>query len=189
MKDIKGFCKLYDLNVPEFKEFDYYMLQYKRLNRWTDIDNLIDLYNDLESKVHILLTENEIKQLIENYRELVSKEYTNENIDKVEILNFEDRCYTFASIIRRTEPLRNRNSLADLFYFKTRVFVNSSDLHTIRIKDIRKFKRKPAEFRALFIGLNAKVEALEKMVRNSAFEVFDEESQLKHYYISKNMLL
>ncbi|WP_124020594.1 type VI secretion system protein TssR domain-containing protein [Flavobacterium tructae] len=147
------------------------------------------LDNDLESKVHILLTENEIKQLIENYRELVSKEYTNENIDKVEILNFKDRCYTFASIIRRTEPLRNRNSLADLFYFKTRVFVNSSDLHTIRIKDIRKFKRKPAEFRALFIGLNAKVEALEKMVRNSAFEVFDEESQLKHYYISKNMLL
>lgn len=51
MKDIKGFCKLYDLNVPEFKEFNYYMSQYKRLNRWTDIDNLIELYNDLESKV------------------------------------------------------------------------------------------------------------------------------------------
>ncbi|WP_316633168.1 type VI secretion system protein TssR domain-containing protein [uncultured Flavobacterium sp.] len=147
------------------------------------------LSSSLEDKVNILLTEGEIKQLIENYRELISKEYTSDNIDKVEILNFKDRCKTFARKIKETEPLRARSSLADLMYYKTRVFVNSSELHEIRIKDIRKFKKKKDEFKALFMGLNAKVEVLEKMQRNNAFEVFDDESQTKYYYISKKLLL
>jgi len=147
------------------------------------------LNSSLENKVNILLNESEIKQLIENYRELISKEYTNQNIDKVEILNFKDRCKTFARNIKKTEPLRARNSLADLLYYKTRVFVNSPELHQIRIKDIRKFKKKRNEFRALFIALNAKVEVLEQMQRNNTFEVFDDESQTKYYYISKKLLL
>ena len=147
------------------------------------------LNSSLENKVNILLNESEIKQLIENYRELISKEYTNQNIDKVEILNFKDRCKTFARNIKKTEPLRARNSLADLLYYKTRVFVNSPELHQIRIKDIRKFKKKRNEFRALFIVLNAKVEVLEQMQRNNTFEVFDDESQTKYYYISKKLLL
>lgn len=147
------------------------------------------LNNNLEDKVHILLTESEIKELLENYRELISKEYTNENIDKVEILNFKDKCKMYAGNIKKTEKIRARSSLADLLYFKTRVFVNSPQLHEIRIKDIRKFKKKREEFRSLFTALNAKLEVLEKMQRNSAFEVFDEESQIKYYYISKNLLL
>lgn len=147
------------------------------------------LKSNLENKVCILLTENEIRQLIENYRELISKDYTNENIDKVEILNFKDRCKTFARNIKKTESIKNRSSLADLLYYKTRVFVNSPELHEIRIKDVRKFKKKRDEFRALFIALNAKVEVLEKMQRNNTFEVFDDESQVKYYYISKKLLL
>lgn len=147
------------------------------------------LNNNLEDKIHILLTESEIKELLENYRELISKEYTNENIDKVEILNFKDKCKMYAGNIKKTEKIRARSSLADLLYFKTRVFVNSPQLHEIRIKDIRKFKKKREEFRSLFTALNAKLEVLEKMQRNSAFEVFDEESQIKYYYISKNLLL
>lgn len=147
------------------------------------------LNSSLENKVHILLTESEIKQLIENYRELISKEYTNANIDKVEILSFRDRCKMFASKIRQTESIKNRSSLADLLYYKTRVFVNSPDLHEIRIKDIRKFKKKPDQFRTIFTTLNSKVEVLEKMERNNTFEVFDDESQTKYYYISKKLLL
>lgn len=147
------------------------------------------LISNLENKVNILVTEDEIKQLIENYRELVSKEYTNTNIDKVEILSFRDRCKIFAKNIRKTESLRSRNSLADLLYYKTRIFVNSTDLHEIRIKDIKKFKKKPDEFRTIFTKLNAKVEVLEKMQRNNTFEVFDNESQTKYYYISKTLLL
>ncbi|MBF7090352.1 hypothetical protein IUY40_02180 [Flavobacterium sp. ALJ2] len=147
------------------------------------------LISNLEDKVHVLLTESEIKELLENYRELISKEYTNENIDKVEILNFKDKCKKYARNIKKTEKIRRRNSLADLLYFKTRVFVNSSDLHEIRIKDIRKFKKKLEDFRSLFTALNTKLEVLEKMQRNSVFEVFDEESQTKYYYISKKFLL
>jgi hypothetical protein len=55
MKDIKGFCKLYDLNIPEFKEFDYYISQYKRMDRWKDMDTLLELFSDLESKVDNIL--------------------------------------------------------------------------------------------------------------------------------------
>lgn len=156
----------------------------------TFVINAQDTLNSiLENKVNILLTEGEIKQLIENYRELISKEYTNVNIDKVEILSFRDRCKMFARNIRKTEYIRSRNSLADLLYYKTRIFVNSAELHEIRIKDIRKFKKKPDEFRTIFTNLNAKVEVLEKMQRNNTFEVFDDESQTKYYYISKKLLL
>lgn len=143
----------------------------------------------LEDKVHVLLTDNEISQLLENYREFISKEYTNKNIDKDEILNFRDKCKMYVKSIKKTDQIRYKNSLADLIYFKTRVFVNSTQLHEIRIKDIRKFKKKREEFRALFTTLNAKLEVLEKMQRNNTFEVFDDESQTKYYYISKTLLL
>ncbi|MBS7253666.1 type VI secretion system protein TssR domain-containing protein [Flavobacterium branchiicola] len=156
----------------------------------TFVINAKDTLNStLENKVHILLTDGEIKQLIENYRELVSKEYTNANIDKIEIFNFKDRCKMFASKIKQTEPIKNRSSLADLLYYKTRVFVNSPELHQIRIKDIKKYKKKIEEFRTIFTTLNTKVEVLEKMQRNNTFEVFDDESQTKYYYISKKLLL
>jgi hypothetical protein len=28
MRDIKGFCKLFDLSIPEHDEFDYYINQF-----------------------------------------------------------------------------------------------------------------------------------------------------------------
>lgn len=162
----------------------------KNYNNETFVLNEQNILNtNLESKVNILLTEEEIKQLIENYRELISKEYTNANIDKVEVLNFKERCKIFSKNIRKTETIKSKSSLADLLYYKTRIFVNSTDLHEIRIKDIRKFKKKYDEFRTLFTTLNSKVEILEKMQRNNTFEVFDDESQTKYYYIPKNLLL
>ena len=51
MKDIKSFCKLFDLNVPNFNEFDYYINQYKKLWRWKDMDDLISLYESAESQI------------------------------------------------------------------------------------------------------------------------------------------
>lgn len=156
----------------------------------TFIINAKDSLNpNLENKLHILLTENEIKQLIENYRELISKEYTNENIDKVEILSFKNKCKMLAKNVKKTDQIKSKNSLADLLYFKTRIFVNSAELHQIKIKDIRKFKKNTKEFRSLFTALNTKLEVLEKMQRNNAFEIFDEESQTKYYYIPKRLLL
>lgn len=93
MKDIKGFCKLYDLNIPEFKEFDYYISQYKRIDRWKDMDTLLELFNDLESKVDNVLEykvakSNEIIAYIKDTRtysemclENFIKDYPSKNIE------------------------------------------------------------------------------------------------------------
>ncbi|MFB9076283.1 type VI secretion system protein TssR domain-containing protein [Flavobacterium procerum] len=143
----------------------------------------------LEDKINILLTENEISQLLENYRELISKDYTRENINRIDVENFKEQCSFFIESIKKTEAIKSRSSLAELLYFKTRVFVNNSYLHEIRIKDIRKFKRVPEEFKSIFVFLNSKLEVLEKMQRNNAFEVFNDEAEIKYYYIPKKLLL
>lgn len=143
----------------------------------------------LEDQINILLTETEIRQLLENYRELINKDYTKENINRIDVANFKEQCNFFIENIKKTEAIKSRSSLAELLYFKTRVFVNNSYLHEIRIKDIRKFKRMPEEFKSIFVFLNSKLEVLEKMQRNNAFEVFNDEAEIKYYYIPKKLLL
>ena len=51
MKDIKSFCKLFDLNVPSYVDFDYYKNLYARLDRWKNMDELISLYEKAEEKI------------------------------------------------------------------------------------------------------------------------------------------
>ena len=51
MKDIKSFCKLFDLNVPNFNEVDYYISQYKKLERWKNIDELISSFQSAEAEI------------------------------------------------------------------------------------------------------------------------------------------
>ena len=34
MRDIRTFVKLFDLNVPDYEHFDYYIGQYSRLKKW-----------------------------------------------------------------------------------------------------------------------------------------------------------
>lgn len=51
MKDIKSFCKLFDLNVPSYVDFDYYKSLYSRLDRWKNMDELISLYEKAESEI------------------------------------------------------------------------------------------------------------------------------------------
>jgi hypothetical protein len=51
MKDIRTFIKLFDLNVPDFEHFDYYISQYSKLNKWSHLNNMIELYKDFESVV------------------------------------------------------------------------------------------------------------------------------------------
>lgn len=50
MKDIKGFCKLMDINVPDYAHFDYYIDQLSKLERWKNIKDLIKLYEEAEEK-------------------------------------------------------------------------------------------------------------------------------------------
>lgn len=51
MRDIKTFVKLFDLNVPEFEHFDYYIEQYSKLERWKNLPELIRLYEMFENEV------------------------------------------------------------------------------------------------------------------------------------------
>lgn len=48
MKDTKGFCKLMDINVPNYEHFDYYIDQLSKTNKWKDIRTMVDLYEKSE---------------------------------------------------------------------------------------------------------------------------------------------
>jgi hypothetical protein len=79
--------------------------------------------------------------------------------------------------------------LADLFFNKTGVFVNNAKLHEIKINEIRKLKKNTTEFRTLFLELNSKLEKLEEMQQKDSFEIFNEDADVKYYYVSKQLLL
>ena len=50
MRDVKGFCKLMDISVPEYEHFDYYIDQFSKLEKWKNIKELIRLYEEAEEK-------------------------------------------------------------------------------------------------------------------------------------------
>lgn len=50
MKDIKGFCKLIGINIPDYDNFDYYINQLSKLDKWKNIYNLIEIYEQDELK-------------------------------------------------------------------------------------------------------------------------------------------
>ena len=143
----------------------------------------------LENNLYLLMKKDEIKELIENYRELVVKEYAEENTNKEMIANFKSKAKIFIRNQKATTKVKATNTLADLFYNKTSVFVNNFKLHETKIKDIKKMKENPEDFKALFIELNTKLETLETMQRNNAFELFNEDADVKYYYVPKQLLL
>lgn len=49
MNDIKGFCKIFDINIPDHDHFDYYISQLSKMNRYSDILDLISRYEKAES--------------------------------------------------------------------------------------------------------------------------------------------
>lgn len=147
------------------------------------------LKKSLETKLYLLMNGEEINTLIENYRDLVSQDYTEENVDKDGVLNFQRKAKIFLNNRKKATKVKVSNTLATLFHNKTGVFVNSSKLHKIKIKDIKKMKKNPSEFRDLFLELNAKLEELEKRQRNNSFEIFNEDATVKYYFVSKQLLL
>ena len=51
MKDIKSFCKLFDLNMPVYEHYEYYIKQFSKINRWAEIDKLISLFEKAELEI------------------------------------------------------------------------------------------------------------------------------------------
>lgn len=49
MKDIRSFCKLFELNIPDYQHFDYYISQLSKLDKYHNIYDLIELYKRAES--------------------------------------------------------------------------------------------------------------------------------------------
>jgi hypothetical protein len=147
------------------------------------------LKNTIENKLYLLMSKDEIKELIENYRELVIKDYTQEIVTNEIVYDFKNKAKVFVKNRRKTTTVKNRNTLADLFFNKTGVFVNNAKLHEIKINEIRKLKKNTTEFRTLFLELNSKLEKLEEMQQKDSFEIFNEDADVKYYYVSKQLLL
>lgn len=142
-----------------------------------------------ENKLCLLMNKEEIKALIENYRELVVKEYTQKNSSLEIIKDFRNKLKIFVKNQNATTKLNYKNTLADLFFNKTGVFVNNLTLHETNLNDTKKWMENSADFRSLFIELNQKLEILETMQRNDSFELFNEAAAVKYYYIPKHLLL
>lgn len=50
MRDVKGFCKLLDISMPDYTHFDYYIDQLSKLEKFKNIKELISLYEEAEDK-------------------------------------------------------------------------------------------------------------------------------------------
>lgn len=50
MKDVKGFCKLFDISVPEYEHFYYYVDQLSKLRRYQNLKDLISLFEKAEEE-------------------------------------------------------------------------------------------------------------------------------------------
>jgi hypothetical protein len=51
MKDVKGFCKTFDIGVPDYDHFNYYIDQLSRLDKYNDLKELISLYEKAEEEL------------------------------------------------------------------------------------------------------------------------------------------
>ena len=79
MRDVKGFCKLMDISVPDYTHFEYYIDQLSKIEKWSNIRDLIKLYEDAEEKYGDLYEyrfkkANEIIEYLKNtraYNELI----------------------------------------------------------------------------------------------------------------------
>jgi len=51
MKDVKGFCKIFDISVPDHDHFDYYLSQLSKVNRYKELPNWVALYEKAEEEI------------------------------------------------------------------------------------------------------------------------------------------
>lgn len=107
MKDIKGFVKLFDFNIPDYNHFDYYISQLSKLKQWSNIYDLVELYKDFEKNCDDVLKykiekSNQIIEHIRNshaYQEIICHPM----IDLPTTKNFvyeEDKIYVSIDIIK-----------------------------------------------------------------------------------------
>ena len=94
MRDVKGFCKLLDISVPDYTHFDYYIEQLSKTEKWKNIKELIVLFEDAEEKYGDLYEyrfkkANEIIEYLKNTRAYNELIYDNLLPDYPTTKNFE----------------------------------------------------------------------------------------------------
>lgn len=107
MRDTKGFCKLFDINIPNMEYFDYYIEQLSKTNKLSNIYDLISLYEDFEKGCDDVLQykitkSNEVVQYILNsyaYQELTCHPIVDYPVAKNFVYE-EDKLYVSIDIIK-----------------------------------------------------------------------------------------
>ncbi len=151
MKDIKGFCKLMDLSIPEYTHFDYYIEQFSKVEKWKNLKDLILLYEDAEEKCgdifeYKIKKSNEVIEYLKNTRAF--NELTDDNLlpDLVTTKSFEydeNRYYLSVDIkkanwyvLKKYDP-EFLNELGDSY----EDFMNKFNIHEIfhHSKQFRQF--------------------------------------------------
>jgi hypothetical protein len=94
MRDVKGFCRLLDISVPDYTHFDYYIEQFSKLEKWKNIKDLIKLYEEAEEKYGDLYEfrinkSNEIINYLKNTRAYNELQDDNLILDYPTTKNFE----------------------------------------------------------------------------------------------------
>jgi len=94
MRDVKGFCKLMDISVPDYEHFDYYIDQLSKTEKWKNIKELTKLFEHAEEKYGDLYDyrfkkANEIIEYLKNTRAYNELIYDNLIPDYPTTKNFE----------------------------------------------------------------------------------------------------
>ena len=107
MRDVKGFCKLFDISIPNEQYFDYYIEQLSKTSKLQNIYDLISLYEDFEKDctdvlAHKIKKSQEVVQYILNsyaYQELTCHPIIDYPINKNFVYE-EDKIYVSIDIIK-----------------------------------------------------------------------------------------
>jgi len=67
MKDIKSFSKLFDLKIPTYDHYEYYIKQLSKVKKWSNIYDLVELFKSAENEIDDLF-----KYKIDKVNEIVT---------------------------------------------------------------------------------------------------------------------
>lgn len=148
MRDIKGFCKLFDISIPNDEYFDYYIEQLSKTNKLQNIYELISLYEDFEKDCEDVLgykikKSNEVVQYILNsyaYQELTCHPITDYPVAKNFVYE-EDKIYVSIDIIKANftsfKTFDDRNEFGESYD----EFLSKFDIHPVFLhsKSFRQF--------------------------------------------------
>lgn len=102
MKDVKGFCKLFDINIPNKEYFDYYIEQLSKTRKMKNIYDLISMYEDFEKECDDVL----------EYK--ISK--------STDIINFVQNSYAYQELV--CHPIADYPSAKSFVYEEDKIYVS-----------------------------------------------------------------